>query len=121
MLTSLHSRCFMSRRGIFITLTSLFFLTSSLSVAAQKTSEPKKDGTKKQDNRVADPLKVNVSAKKKEEEAKAKAKSKQLEDSSKALRKWIDEDVSYIITNEERAAFKGLKTDEERESFIESF
>jgi GWxTD domain-containing protein len=37
------------------------------------------------------------------------------------FRKWLQEDVSYIITDEERAAFKRLSTDEEREQFIEQF
>ena len=36
-------------------------------------------------------------------------------------RKWLGEDVSYIITDEERATFKRLSTDEEREQFIEQF
>jgi len=36
-------------------------------------------------------------------------------------RKWLNEDVAYIITDEERAAFKRLQTDEEREQFIEQF
>ena len=36
-------------------------------------------------------------------------------------RKWLNEDVIYIITDEERAAFKHLNTDEEREQFIEQF
>src|SRR5579883_878646 len=36
-------------------------------------------------------------------------------------RKWLNEDVAYIITDEERAAFKKLQTDEEREQFIEQF
>src|SRR5476651_2126557 len=36
-------------------------------------------------------------------------------------RKWLNEDVSYIITDEERTAFKRLQTDEEREQFIEQF
>jgi len=36
-------------------------------------------------------------------------------------RKWLNEDVSYIITDEERSAFKKLQTDEEREQFIEQF
>jgi GWxTD domain-containing protein len=36
-------------------------------------------------------------------------------------RKWLNEDVTYIITDEERKAFKGLNTDEERESFVEQF
>jgi GWxTD domain-containing protein len=36
-------------------------------------------------------------------------------------RKWLNEDVAYIITDEERAVFKNLQTDEEREQFIEQF
>ena len=38
-----------------------------------------------------------------------------------ALRKWINEDVPYIITGEERRAFLLLTTDEERENFIDIF
>jgi GWxTD domain-containing protein len=36
-------------------------------------------------------------------------------------RKWVTEDVAYIITDEERAAFGRLTTDAEREKFIEQF
>jgi len=36
-------------------------------------------------------------------------------------RKWLNEDVTYIITDEERAAFKQLQSDDQREQFIESF
>ncbi len=36
-------------------------------------------------------------------------------------RKWLNEDVAYIITDEERAAFKRLSTDDEIEQFIEQF
>jgi GWxTD domain-containing protein len=35
--------------------------------------------------------------------------------------RWLNEDVVYIITDEERAAFQRLVTDEEREKFIEQF
>lgn len=34
---------------------------------------------------------------------------------------WVNKDVAYIITNEEKKAFKQLKTDEERENFISNF
>ncbi|MEZ5362646.1 MAG: GWxTD domain-containing protein [Bryobacterales bacterium] len=37
------------------------------------------------------------------------------------FQRWLDEDVRYIITNDERKVFLQLKTDEEREQFIESF
>ncbi len=36
-------------------------------------------------------------------------------------KKWVDEDVRWIITDEELAAFKSLGNDEERDQFIENF
>ncbi len=39
----------------------------------------------------------------------------------KAYKDWLDKDVTYIITDKERSAFKKLQTDEEREAFIEEF
>jgi GWxTD domain-containing protein len=36
-------------------------------------------------------------------------------------RKWLTEDVGYIITDEERQAFKRMTTDDERQNFIEQF
>jgi GWxTD domain-containing protein len=43
------------------------------------------------------------------------------EEVKKVYQDWINKDVEYIITSEERKAFKALKTDEERENFIENF
>jgi GWxTD domain-containing protein len=63
-----------------------------------------------------DPLKRPIDAKKKKQ---------QMKDYSKEIKgpykKWLDEDVAYIITDEERAAFKQLSNDEERDNFIEAF
>jgi GWxTD domain-containing protein len=39
----------------------------------------------------------------------------------KAYKDWLDKDVAYIITEDERKAFKKLETDDERERFIEEF
>jgi GWxTD domain-containing protein len=51
-----------------------------------------------------------------------KAKEKQLrKELETPYKKWLNEDVAYIITDEERTAFKRLNTDEEREQFIEQF
>jgi GWxTD domain-containing protein len=36
-------------------------------------------------------------------------------------RKWLEEDVAYIISDDERKLFLKLQTNEEREQFIESF
>jgi len=55
----------------------------------------------------------------------AKQKKKQEEKLRKELetpyRKWLNEDVTYIITDEERKAWKRMSTDDEREQFIEQF
>jgi GWxTD domain-containing protein len=49
-------------------------------------------------------------------------KDQQLHDElNTPYRKWLTEDVAYIITNEERAAFKLLETKDESEHFIEQF
>ncbi|MDQ2936545.1 MAG: GWxTD domain-containing protein [Acidobacteriota bacterium] len=39
----------------------------------------------------------------------------------KAYKDWLEKDVTYVITVEERKAFKKLQTDDEREKFIEEF
>ncbi len=55
----------------------------------------------------------------------AKEEKRRLERLRKELRgpfkRWLDEDVRYIITPQERRAFIQMATDEERENFIESF
>jgi len=46
---------------------------------------------------------------------------KQKEEREEIYRNWVNKDVAYIITKEEKEAFKKLKTDEERENFIAQF
>ncbi len=55
-----------------------------------------------------------------EKERKAKLK-RQRDELATPYKKWLNEDVAYIISDEERAAFKKLNNDEERETFIENF
>jgi len=63
-----------------------------------------------------DPLKRAPNAKqKKQQKAALKVEL------SKTYKKWLNEDVAYIITDTERAAFKQLSNDEERDNFIEAF
>ncbi len=63
-----------------------------------------------------DPLKRPIP----EKQRKANAKALKIE-LSKTYRKWLDEDVRWIITDEERSAFTQLSNDEERDQFIEAF
>jgi GWxTD domain-containing protein len=63
-----------------------------------------------------DPLKRPLSEKQKKQQEKALK-----QEISKVYKKWLDEDVRWIISDEERAAFKQLSNDEERDQFIEQF
>jgi GWxTD domain-containing protein len=63
-----------------------------------------------------DPLKRPLTDKEKKERAKSLQK-----ELSRTYKKWLDEDVRYIITGEERSAFLHLSNDEERDNFIEQF
>jgi len=55
---------------------------------------------------------------KKEKARNAKALGKEI---GGTYKKWLNEDVRYIITPEEEQAFKQLSNDEERDVFIENF
>jgi len=55
------------------------------------------------------------------ERQKRKREEKLRKELETPYRKWLNEDVTYIITDEERTAWKRLSTDEEREQFIEQF
>src|SRR5436309_3243732 len=54
----------------------------------------------------------------KEKEKQRRALQKELD---KPFEQWLKQDVVYIITDEEKAAWKRLATGEEREQFIEQF
>jgi GWxTD domain-containing protein len=92
---------------------SLFPL-GSLALAQDAPAPPAKPAAKSTPQRetVAKPL---TEKERKKREARLK---KELESPYK---KWLTEDVVYIITDEERQAWKRLATDEEREQFIEQF
>lgn len=89
-----------------------FAIAVCVFAADQKGDNPKTAAKDQQRETVAKPM---TEKQRKRQEAKLK---KELET---PYRKWLNEDVAYIITDEERAAFKKLQTDEEREQFIEQF
>jgi GWxTD domain-containing protein len=81
-----------------------------LVAAPQKGDDSKKSSDQRET--VAKPL---------TEKQRRKREEKLRKELETPYRKWLNEDVAYIITDEERAAFKRLQTDEEREQFIEQF
>jgi GWxTD domain-containing protein len=72
--------------------------------------------SKEDQGQPADPLKRPIDEKQRKENAKSLHK-----ELGKTYRTWLDSDVRWIITDEERDAFKRLSNDEERDNFIESF
>ncbi len=100
-----------------------FSLTAAAAMAQSAPEQSSADNqnkasaaTQAQPPEAIDPLKRPIDAKKRKQQQK---------DFSKEIKgpykKWLDEDVIYIITDEERAAFKQLSNDEERDQFIEAF
>jgi GWxTD domain-containing protein len=49
------------------------------------------------------------------------SKAAKIEKMGEVYKKWLDEDVRWIITDEENSAFKKLSNNAERDSFIEHF
>jgi GWxTD domain-containing protein len=58
---------------------------------------------------------------KKASKAKQKSDSQLKKELESPYKRWLDEDVIYIISPEERHSFLQLSTNEEREQFIEAF
>jgi GWxTD domain-containing protein len=94
------------------------FLFASLMVGSNVFAQSKDSAKASASNQTQeqDPLKRELSDKQKK--AQQKAVQGEL---SKTYKKWLDEDVRWIISDEERSAFKKLSNDEERDAFIEQF
>src|SRR5579862_760873 len=67
------------------------------------------------------PIQAIPVKKDKSDKAEEQRKKKAAQENESAYKKWIQEEVPYIITDEERKSFKNLSTDDEREQFIEAF
>jgi GWxTD domain-containing protein len=59
--------------------------------------------------------------KKEDKRREEKRRESEKEKVKSVYKRWLDEDVRWIITDEERKTFQALKTDDEREQFIEQF
>jgi GWxTD domain-containing protein len=90
---------------------------SAQSDSSQPAAAPAANDAQAQpSNNTTDPLKRKPN----EKQTKQQKRALNIE-LSKTYKKWLNEDVVWIITDEERAAFKQLSNDEERDNFIEAF
>ncbi|ABF42323.1 hypothetical protein Acid345_3322 [Candidatus Koribacter versatilis Ellin345] len=80
---------------------------------ADQASQDGKTGAAQQE---VDPLKRPLNDKQKKQNLKSLYK-----ELDPTMRHWLDEDVKYIITDEEREAFLKMSNSEERDAFIEQF
>jgi len=106
--------------GRVLGVASTVFLSLGLLAAQEGKSNPTDKSQAQpgssQAGSEADLLKRPLTEKQKKENARALQK-----EISKTYKKWLEEDVRWIITDEERAAFKQLSNDDERDQFIEQF
>jgi len=100
-----------SKICVFIWAIGALALLPGLQADDNKAS-PKTDAVSAPRETIAKPLSE------KEKKKRDQRLKKELET---PFRKWLDEDVKYIITEEEKSTFKRLSTDDEREQFIEQF
>jgi GWxTD domain-containing protein len=117
---------FRVRAQYFLSFTFLLVATGLASTARAQGDKPAAagdaqssatvTGSQAQPSDEIDPLKRTPNEKQK----KQQKRSLKIE-LSKTYKKWLNEDVVWIITDEERAAFKQLSNDEERDNFIEAF
>ena len=90
--------------------------SSSAPGSSAPASSATAPGSQVQPGDEIDPLKrAPTATQKKQQKAALKVEL------SRVYKKWLNEDVVWIITDEERAAFKQLSNDEERDNFIEAF
>ncbi len=110
----------LGNRFFFSLLLAAFLGLGSLAAAQEGKSDDSTQAasgsSQGQGNQEVDPLKRPINEKQRKENAKSLKK-----ELGKTYRKWLDEDVRWIITDEERSAFKQLSNDEERDNFIEAF
>ncbi len=106
----------MISKSILFSCVSLGLMLAGNAVCQDQPPAPK-DDQKKAD---AAPARETI-AKPLTDKQKKKRDEKLRKELETPYKKWLNEDVVYIITDEEKTAFKRLATDEEREQFIEQF
>ncbi|MGA7856887.1 MAG: GWxTD domain-containing protein [Terracidiphilus sp.] len=105
------------RTFLYVALGCSLVIIPSVGLHAQQSSDQSAQAQPANgDDQEVDPLNRPRSDKEKFEAQKAVR-----QELKGAYKTWLDQDVAYIITDEERKAFKNLSNDEEREAFIEQF
>jgi GWxTD domain-containing protein len=106
-----------NRRFLYLALGCGLVSTPAASAFAQKAATATTNQqTAPASDQESDPLKRQMSDKE-----RYKAQKELRRELKGPYKTWLNEEVPYIISDEERKAFMSLSNDEERESFIENF
>jgi GWxTD domain-containing protein len=102
---------------LFVALGCGLLTIPAVKVHAQQADNPQAQAQPSNDpNQEVDPLKRQRTDK----QQAAAIKQTKIELKG-AYKSWLEQDVTYIISDEERKAFRTLSNDEERDAFIENF
>ena len=113
----LFSRWFSAVLPCFLAVGIGFAQDSSKQPSTSSTATSSGKNASSQSQPEADPLKRTLTDKEKKEREKAFKK----EASNSPYKKWLEQDVRWIISDEELSTFKQLSNNEERDQFIEQF
>ncbi|MGA2886977.1 MAG: GWxTD domain-containing protein [Terracidiphilus sp.] len=114
-------------RILFVALGCGLVLSSATALSAQQTNTaPSPAPEQKQTPQQAQPAptqgqEVDPLKRERSDSERIRAQKDLRTEIKGAYKTWLEQDVAYIISDEERKAFKTLSNDEEREAFIENF
>ncbi|HEV2380939.1 MAG TPA: GWxTD domain-containing protein, partial [Terriglobia bacterium] len=102
---------------LFVAVLGCGLLASSPAFARHKDKQQKDAPAQTQDqDQDQNPLNRPVP-----EKERFKQQKELRQELSQHYKEWLDQDVAYIISDQERKAFLNLSNDEERDAFIEQF
>src|SRR6202522_1011529 len=114
----------MLRASLRVNSTLFLFLSLGLppTLIAQAASQPSQANTQNSSPNASDPQSTQDPLHRPQSDKDKFKQQKELRNELKGpYKKWVDEDVRWIITDQELKAFKSLSNDEERDNFIEQF
>ena len=97
----------------------LFFLTLYLALPLTPNARAQQD--RKDTKQEPDPITEGLPQRELTEKQRKRREEALRKEMETHFKNWLEKDVTYILTAEEREAFKHLSTDEEREQFVEQF
>ena len=107
-----------SLRSAFLSVAAVCLISSGWGGSLHAQSAPETDGVTKVPQV---PDKPDPTKRERTDQEKIQTNKAMKQELKGSYKTWVDQDVRWIITDEELSAFKHLSNDEERDQFIENF